>query len=111
MGVRVHEEILIFPTKRRNYTLRKSQIIYVENDGKKVILHTDSDVITIYASMVKMEEKLGTGFYRSHRGFLVNMDHIASYNSNEIKMDNGERVFLARERYRDFVKNYMIHMS
>lgn len=105
------EEPLIFATREKNYVLKRSQIFYVENEGKKVMLHTDSGVIPIYASMMEMEEKLGAGFFRSHRGFLVNMDHIATYKNDEIEMSGGEKVFLARERYRDFVESYMNHLG
>ncbi|SCY11260.1 LytR/AlgR family response regulator transcription factor [Butyrivibrio sp. INlla14] len=103
----VKSETLLFTTRKKNYSLSRDQIIYVENAGKKVIMHTTTGNIEIYASMAEMEERLGRAFFRCHRGFLVNMNHISSYSGEGISMSNGKNVFLARERYRDFVEGYM----
>ncbi len=51
--------------------------------------------------------QLGDGFYRCHRGYLVNMAHIARYDSDSIFLSGGEKVYLTRKKHNEFVKAYM----
>lgn len=48
-------------------------IFYAENDGRKIILHTAGGVFSYYEKMEVLEQKLGNGFFRSHRGYLVHL--------------------------------------
>ncbi len=103
-------ETILFTTRKRNYSVKRCQIVYAENEGKKIVLHTTGGQIELYASMAEMEKRLGAGFFRCHRGFLVNMDHIFSYSGEAITVSSGEEIFLARERYREFVEKYMKYL-
>ena len=97
-------------TKARTVTLDRENVLYAENRGKKVELHTVQEVIELYASMGEVEDQLGAGFFRCHRGYLVNMAHIREYTGDSIGLQNGETLYLARERYNDFVKAYMRYL-
>lgn len=77
----------------------------MENRGRKVEIHTTGKNIEIYAVMSELEKQLGSGFYRCHRGYLVNMAHITEYDSDSISLNNGERIYLAKERYSGLSKN------
>lgn len=46
-------------------------------------------------------------FFRCHRAFLINMEHILSYSNREICMDNGKKVFLSRQRSNEFKNVYI----
>ena len=100
------EEPILFSTQKMTYSLKPRQIFYVENDRKKVNLHTTEGIIVLYASMQEMERRLGDVFFRCHRGFLVNMAHVAGYNGDSVRVDNGDTIFLARDKYHSFVKAY-----
>lgn len=54
-----------------------------------------------------MEQQLGEDFYRCHRGYLVNLAKVAEYETDRILLGSGETVFMAREKYAEFVKVYM----
>ena len=101
---------IFIKTKTRNLTLRQKEIFYIESRAKKVGIHTTAGVIEVYASMRGLEKQLGSSFYRSHRGYLVNMEHIAEYSNDMIDMSNGDRVYLAKEKYKEFVKVYMRYL-
>ena len=60
--------------------------------------------------MGKLEEQLENTFYRCHRGYLVNMAYVAEYTSDSIGLSNGETIFLAKEKYSEFVKTYMRYL-
>ena len=110
---RAHEAqapTLLIKAKNRSHMLKQSEIIFVENRANKVEIHTAKDVLETYYSMSKLEGELGSSFYRCHRGYLVNMAHITEYSNDMIDMSNGEQVYLAKEKYQEFVKVYMRYL-
>lgn len=109
-GKRKEQEQLFIKTRNRNITLDMKEILYVENRGKKLEIHTTKETLEIYAAMSKLEERLNDKFYRSHRGYLVNMAYITEYGIDSISLSNGESIYLAKEKYSDFVKRYMRYL-
>ena len=103
-------ETVFVKTRNRSFTLEKDSILYIESRGKKVEIHTKGETIGAYASMNELEAQLGEGFYRCHRGYLVNMAYVAEYDSESITLNNGEYVYLAKEKYGEFVKAYMRYL-
>ena len=101
---------LFIKTKNKSYTFNQSEIIFIESMSRKAAIHTAKNTLEVYAVMNELQQELGNSFYRCHRGYLVNMDHIAEYSSDMIEMDNGERVYLAKEKYQEFVKEYMRYL-
>ena len=57
--------------------------------------------------MDEFEKSLGTGFYRCHRCYLVNLAKISAYSPDGIQVINGEMVMLANKKYAAFVKAYL----
>lgn len=103
-------EPVFIKTRNRSFTLEKDSILYIDSRAKKVGIHTTEKTIEVYASMNELEKQLGSGFYRSHRGYLVNMAYVAEYNNESITLNNGEYVYLSKERYGRFVKTYMQYL-
>ncbi len=85
-------------------------IIYAENDKRKIILHTKAGNYTFYEKMGALEQKLGKHFFRSHRGYLVHLKEVAGYDHSTIQLKNGESVFLAKQKYSDFTAAYMRYL-
>ena len=86
-----------------------NNIIYAENDARKIVLHTKNmkeKTYSFYEKMEVLESKLGDNFFRSHRGFLVNLQEIDRYDHTNIELKNGEKVFLSKQKYNDFVTAY-----
>ena len=102
---------LFIKTRSRNLTLRQNEIVYIESRGKKVEIHTAKEVIEIYAVMNELASELGSSFYRCHRSYLVNMAHIAEYSNDTINLSNGDKVYLSKEKYPEFVKVYMRYLG
>lgn len=90
-----------------------NNIIYAENEARKIVLHTrnmQEETYRYYEKMEVLERKLGDNFFRSHRGFLVNLQEIARYDNSNIELKNGEKVFLSKQKYNDFVTAYMNYL-
>lgn len=99
--------------KRRNLTLDQADILYIESRAKKVEIHTagSKDIIEIYATMEELEGQLGEDFYRCHRPYIVNMAHITEYDNDSITITNGDKIYLTKKKYGDFVKAYMWYLQ
>lgn len=105
------QKTLYIKTRNRSFTINEDNILYIENRGKKVEIHIGNEVIETYAAMSELEKQLGGDFYRCHRGYLVNMAHIAEYENDSISLSDGEKIFIAKERYNKFVKEYMRYLQ
>jgi len=86
--------------KKRNLTLDQADILYIESRAKKVD-----------ATMEELEGQLGEDFYRCHRAYIVNMAHITEYDNDSITITNGDKVYLTKKKYGDFVKAYMWYLQ
>lgn len=102
---------LFIKTRNRTVSVPKSSILFVESRGKKAEVHTGKDVVEMYASLNGLEAELGTGFYRCHRGYLVNMAYVSEYSHDRILLTDGETIYLAKEKYQEFVKEYMRYLK
>ena len=106
-------DMILVRTKSRSFTVHRNEICYIENRGKKVEIYTadGGEPIEIYATMAELTRKLGEGFYRCHRGYLVNMAHITEYDSDSISLSGGAKVYLSKKKHGEFVKIYMDYLQ
>lgn len=91
-------------------TVKIKDIYYAENIARKIVLHTGQGDIAYYEKMDHLEQQLGNGFFRCHRGYLVSLDKIKQYDRREIELVNGDKILLSRQKYSDFVQAYMKYM-
>jgi len=104
---KTEKQQIFIKTRDKSIALDINDILFMENEMRKIAVHTKIEIIRFYGVMSKLEEKVGNNFYRCHRGYLVNMTYIAEYDNENIYLTNGDKVYLAREKYQDFVKHYM----
>ncbi len=98
-----HEDSAYFKLKLLD-TIRYipiNKIIYCESIGYKhlIRLHMEDEIIDFNSSLGKLENELGERFWRCHRSFLVNRQHISKIhrNQNLIELINGENCLLSRK--------------
>ncbi len=101
---------IFIKTRNKNITLNVADILYFENEMRKIIAHTVRGEISFYGVMADMEKEAGAGFYRCHRGYLVNFSYVMEYDMENIMLSNGEKIYLSKDRYHDFVKQYMRYL-
>lgn len=84
---------------KRGYDYRKilvSDILYFESAGRKVAVHTAGETLEYYQKIRELPARLGRSFYMPHRSFLVNLSHVKALNGNDVLMDNGDRLPIAK---------------
>ena len=97
---------LLVKAKGSHHKIPIEDILYIENNGRKVILHTKTECLEYYERMNHLEEVLGDGFYRCHRGYLVALSAISGYDHDSITVYGGDKIYLAKQKYSEFVKLY-----
>lgn len=87
------------------------EILYIESNNSKCILHTESgEAYTVYKTLNTIEKELGDRrFLRCHQSFLVNMDHIKQI-GKQFLLSNGDYVPIrqrgvkaVRQAYMDYI--------
>ena len=102
-----NEQYIVIQAGRDTLNLKYRDVIYVESNGRKSIIHSEGKSYDVYKQMSEFENELGKMFFRIHRGYLVNMQHIKGYSRTEVYMDNGESLIISKYKYGEFIKAYM----
>ena len=105
------EEPFFMKSNGKTIILNRNHILYVESQNRMVNFHTTNECLELYSDMRDLEQQLGRNFYRCHRGYIVNMGHIAEYEKDRISLTNGETIGLSRRKYKEFVKVYMDYLK
>lgn len=82
------------------------EILFVENNGRKVILHTRTEKLEYYERMNHLEEVLGEAFFRCHRGYLVALSAVSGYDNTSITVEGGEKIYLSKQKHSEFARRY-----
>ena len=80
------------------YKIEYDQIMYVESFQKKIYIWTKNQRIGYYDKLSSLEEKLGEGFFRCHRSYIVNLNNISKVNFPDmvIEMKNKAKIPISR---------------
>ncbi|MCH5185245.1 MAG: response regulator transcription factor [Oscillospiraceae bacterium] len=88
-----------------------NDIYCIESRSHKIVLHMTDKKTEYYAKIGELEKELSDGFYRIHKGYLINLFHVTGYNKTEVIMTNGEKLPISRYKYDGFVKAYIDYIS
>lgn len=105
------EKYIVVQTGKDTLNLKYRDVIYIESNGRKSIIHSEGKTYDVYRQMTEFENELGKLFFRIHRGYLVNMQHIKGYSRTEVYMDSGESLIISKYKYGEFIKAYMNYLA
>ena len=104
-------EYMIISVDRQRKKLFLDDICYFEIMGRKIDIHGKGDTLTYYEQIGALEKSLqGKGFFRCHKSCLINLKHVDTYNRQDVILDSGEQVPIAKRRYDDFTKEILSYM-
>lgn len=73
----------------KTYQIRLSEIVYIESSGNYLVVHTKTGKIMPLMTMSEILELLpASGFKRTHRSFIVAIEHITSLEPHQISIGN-----------------------
>lgn len=100
-------------TKDGVHTVSASDIICVEAQGRKVIVHTtDKDFNSLHHMKYWITTLPKQLFFQSHRSFLVNFEHITNFDHSLIHLYNNLfTAYLTRRKYTAFKESYLLYLE
>ena len=75
--------------------------------NRKIIVSLRGEEIECYGKISEMENELRKGFFRTHKGYLVNMKYVERYSRTEVQMKDGKRLPISKYKYQGFTKAYL----
>lgn len=105
------QEFIIANRERQKKKLFLDDIYYFEIKGRMIDVHGTEGIFTYYERIKDLEDKLrDRGFFRCHKSYLINLKYVEGYNRQEVILDNGEKVILAKRRYEEFCRKILQFM-
>ena len=99
---------LRFYAKGEHRVLPLSDILYLEADGAYTYIQTDTQRHMVSKGLKELSEGLvARRFFRTHRSYLVNLDHVAQVRSladGSLLLDTGREVPLSRYRRAELLR-------
>ena len=75
--VQQHSERFVFSVKRNRHAVHYQDILYFENNGRKITLHGTNDVKNeFYEKMEDLTKRLPSEFIRCHNSYIVNLNKV-----------------------------------
>ena len=105
-------EFMIINQDKMKKKLLLRKIYYFEIRGRVISVHGVEGVFDYYGQIGALEQELcGKGFFRCHKSFLVNLKYVDNYNRQEIILDTGEKIAVAKRRYEAFCQEILEYMK
>jgi two-component system, LytTR family, response regulator len=100
----VRESIFVKGSSRgKLLRIRPEELIYLEGAENFVYLHTPAERILTYSTLQELAAALPAAhFLRIHKSYIINLDHIVSIESGQVRMDNQALLPLGRVFSADF---------
>lgn len=97
-----------------NFTFRIhfSDIYFFESRGRKIEVNTKDGIKTINGKINQVESSLSNKhFFRCHKSYLVNLEHVYMFSNNEVTLDNNQKVLISRLRLNAFKEAFRAYMK
>lgn len=102
----------VFRFRKDHFRINCEDILYFEKNGRQAIIHTMNENYKTNMTTKELWEQLDEkGFSHIHMSYIVNLRHIKAIEGDEVVLDNGERLIIARshkqelkEKHTQFVK-------
>lgn len=100
-------------TKDGIHTVDAADIILIETQNRKVLVHTTADTYESIQPMRAWTEALSVPcFFQPHKSFLVNLGHVTDFDHTLITLDHGAyHAYLTRRRYTQFKNAYLLYLE
>lgn len=106
------QEFIIINRDRTRKKLLLREIYYFEIRGRVISVHGVDGTFDYYEQIGTLEDELKEkGFFRCHKSFLINLKYVDSYNRQEVILDNGEKIAIAKRRYEAFCREILEYMK
>ena len=106
------KRVLIFSSNYNTYRVPFDDILYIEREQErqKCVIHTeDGTEYTLNATIIDLVDRLGEGFFQSHKACIVNLEKIShvEYDDCKIFFKNGTSAYILSSRKKKQLRKYV----
>lgn len=97
----LEQKTFTITTREKEYCIPLEEILFFETSGNihKLVLHATNQMIEFSGKMKDLEPQLDERFYRCHRSFLVNRNHIKELDlKNHLIIMNNQEICSATDK-------------
>ena len=91
---------------KNNYIINASDIVFLEKDERKVLIHTTTDDLVSARNMQFWSDTLKDKcFYRCNRAYIINMNYVDSFTTDFVYLSRNkrkEKVYLTLKKFNNF---------
>lgn len=100
-------------TKENVYSVPAADIICVEAQGRKVIIHTtNTDYVSVHPIKYWTDTLNMPCFFQTHRSFIVNLEHVTNFDHTLIFLYHQQfSAYLTRRKYGAFKSAYLMYLE
>ncbi|MBO5260881.1 MAG: response regulator transcription factor [Coprococcus sp.] len=103
---------IMIETKKENIVVRAPEIIYFEAQGHTLFVNTYKEKYISVKKMDYWENTLNMNyFFRTHRSYIVNMEHVVRFDHTLVYLDNGDTAYLTKRNYQNFKHAFMMYLE
>ncbi len=98
----VSQKRIIFESDGGSTAVSAEDIIFIEAFSHKTRIVLADRELFINEGISSIEKRLGNGFYKCHRSYIININHIDLIKKYDAVLDNGSVIPVSRRIYNDF---------
>ena len=99
-------------TYNESIVIYEKDIIYAQADNVYTCIITEKGSYRYPYTLSALEEELGTGgFFRTNRSYIVNLEHIVSFDKTGMTLSNGHKAVISRAKYKEFNSFYLNYLK
>ena len=100
-------------TKDGMFIVLSTDIFFIEAHNHKTIVHTsEGDYLSVHNINYWLNKLHIPCFFQSHRSFIVNLDHVSSFDRSLIYLCNNQyRAYLTRRKYTQFKDAFLLYLE
>ncbi len=97
--IRLEEsQVITVQSKGMVFRVNVNYISHVESQDRKLLIYQNGDVVSVYMKMSELMDRLDDVFLRCHHSYLVNMNFIKTFSSQEIELLDGTKIPVSRSK-------------
>lgn len=100
-------------TKDGTFVVLSTDIIFIEANNHKTIVHTSTDDYLCIRNINYWLDQLRVpSFFQSHRSFIVNLEHVSSFDHSLTYLCNNQYLaYLTRRKYTQFKDAFLLYLE
>ena len=103
--------IINFSNPNSGRRVRCIEVQYVESFGHSCTIHCQDKTFTVNCTLAAMQRQLGAGFFRCHRGFVVNLRCVLQIGEKSVFLQDGSEIPLSPSQAETITAEIRAHMQ